>query len=63
MSAAATPDSKAPSSFEPPMKTRSTAPTRPRSSGGVSSGASVERMNTLSMSDAASAASAASERT
>ena len=35
------------------MKTRSTAPTRPRSSGGVSSGPSVERMNMLSMSAAA----------
>ena len=35
IAAAATPDSKAPSSFEPPMNTRSTAPTRPRISGGV----------------------------
>ena len=62
ISAAAVPDSNAPSSFEPPMNTRSTAPTRPRNSGGVRSGASVERMNTLSMSAAARPARAASER-
>ena len=61
ISAATVPDSNAPSSFEPPMKTRSTAFTRPRSSGGVSNGPSVERMNTLIMSAAARPARAASE--
>ena len=46
----ATPDSKAPSSLEPPMNTFSTARTRPRMVGGVTRGTSVERMNTLSAS-------------
>ena len=35
------------------MKTRSAAPTRPRSDAGVRSGPSVDRMNTLTMSLAA----------
>ena len=45
MSDATAPDSNAPSSLEAPMKTRSTAPTRPRSAGAVSSGASVPRID------------------
>ncbi len=44
MSAAATPDSKAPSSFEAPMKTAFTALTRPRMPSGVSSCTSMWRM-------------------
>jgi hypothetical protein len=48
----ATPDSKAPSSLEAPMKTFSTASTRPRMSGGVTRGTSVARMNTLTASAA-----------
>ena len=40
------------------MKTRSAAPTRPRSAAGVRSGPSVARMNTLTMSLAASRDSA-----
>ena len=59
ISAAATPDSNAPSSLEAPMNTRSTAPTRPRSAGGVSSGTSVPRIDIEIMSAPASAASAA----
>ena len=43
----ATPDSNAPSSLEAPMNTASTASTRPRLSKGVTSGTSVDRMNTL----------------
>ena len=57
-SAAATPDSNAPSSFDARMNTDSSALTRPRSSGGVSSGTSVPRISTLTMSAPASTASA-----
>ena len=60
-SAAATPDSNAPSSFEARMNTDSSALTRPRSSGGVRSGASVPRISTLTMSAPASTASATSD--
>ena len=42
-----TPDSNAPSSFDAPMNTPSTARTRPRMANGVTSGTRVERMNTL----------------
>src|SRR5439155_24769839 len=45
-----TPDSNAPSSFDAPMNTASTASTRPRLSAGVINGTSVERMNTLTAS-------------
>ena len=48
--AAATPDSKAPSSFDALMKTISTAITRPRSSSGVASATIIERMFMLIMS-------------
>ena len=58
MSAAATPDSNAPSSFDALMKTISTAVTRPRSSSGVTSGRIVERRTTLTVSNAAPSASA-----
>ena len=61
MSAAATPDSNAPSSFDALMKTISTAFTRPRSSSGVTSGRIVERRTTLTMSNAAPSASASIE--
>ena len=61
ISAAATPDSNAPSSFEALMKTISTAVTRPRSSSGVTSGRIVWRRTTLTMSTAPPAASASSE--
>ena len=61
ISAAATPDSKAPSSLEAPMKTRSTAPTRPRREGAVRSGASVPRIDIETMSAPARAASATIE--
>ena len=44
MRAAATPDSNAPSSFDAPMKTPSTAFTRPRSAFGVASATVVARM-------------------
>ena len=53
-----TPDSKAPSSFDAPMKTASTASTRPRLSAGVASGTRVDRMNTLTASAPESARSA-----
>ena len=48
--AAASPDSKAPSSFEALMKTPSTALTRPSSAFGVASATTVERMFMLNMS-------------
>ncbi|CAB4602025.1 unannotated protein [freshwater metagenome] len=51
---AAMPLSNAPSSFEAPMNTFSTASTRPRFSSGVTSGTSELRMNTLTMSAALS---------
>ena len=57
MNCASTPLSNAPSSLDAPTNTRSTATTRPRRCGGVSSGASVERMNTLTMSLAESKSS------
>ncbi len=60
-SAATTPDSKAPSSFDALMNTISTAPTRPRSSFGVTSATVVERMFMLIMSTKPLTASAASE--
>ena len=49
-SAAATPDSKAPSSFDALMKTISTAFTLPRSASGVASAVIIERMFMLIMS-------------
>ena len=60
-SAAATPDSNAPSSFEALMKTISTAFTRPRSSSGVTSGRIVERRTTLTRSKPPASASASIE--
>ncbi len=45
-----TPDSNAPSSFDAPMNTFSTARTLPRVSLGVTSGTRVARMNTLTAS-------------
>jgi hypothetical protein len=48
--APATPDSKAPSSLDAPMKTFSTAMTRPRISSGVARGTIVARMKTLTAS-------------
>ena len=60
-SAAAAPDSNAPSSFEALMKTISTASTRPRSSSGVTIATVVERMFMLIMSTKPLTASAASE--
>ena len=60
-SAAATPDSNAPSSFDALMKTISTALTRPRSSSGVTSGRIVCRSTTLTMSTPPPTASASSE--
>ena len=61
MSAASSPDSNAPSSFDEPMKTRFTADTRPRSSSGVSSWTTVWRITTLTLSSAPATKSAASE--
>ncbi len=58
--AATAPDSNAPSSFDAEMKTISTAPTRPRSSFGVTSATVVERMFTLNMSTKPATASATS---
>ena len=57
--APATPDSKAPSSFEAPRKTPSTAITRPRAGLGVTNGTSVARMNTLTESAALNSSRAA----
>ncbi len=61
ISAAATPDSNAPSSFDALMKTISTAVTRPRNSSGVTSGRIVERRTTLTVSNADPSASASME--
>ena len=61
MSAAAMPDSNAPSSFDPEMNTISTAFTRPRSSSGVASATVIERMFMLNMSANPATASAAHE--
>ena len=61
ITAAATPDSNAPSSFDALMKTISTAVTRPRSWSGVTSGRIVWRRTTLTVSTAPPAASAASD--
>ena len=60
-SEAATPDSKAPSSFEALMKTDSTAVTRPRSSLGAATTAIVLRMFTLTMSTPPATARATTE--
>src|SRR5665213_3309124 len=60
-SAATTPDSNAPSSFDALTKTISTAFTRPRSSFGVTSATVVLRMLTLTMSTKPPTASATSE--
>jgi hypothetical protein len=54
---AARPLSNAPSSFDAPMKTFSTARTRPRFSSGVTRGTIDPRMNTLTMSAALSTTS------
>ena len=59
--AAATPDSNAPSSFDAPMNTPSTAFTRPRTSFGVASAPTVERMFIDSMSTNPLTARAATE--
>ena len=56
----ATPDSKAPSSFDPPRKTPSTARTLPRFSRGVMRGTKVLRMNMLTASAPERAAMATS---
>ena len=61
INAAAMPDSNAPSSFEPLMKTISTAFTRPRSSSGVASATVIDRMFMLNMSAKPATASAAQE--
>ena len=58
ISAAASPDSKAPSSFEPLMNTISTAVTWPRRLSGVASAIAVPRMFTLYMSAKPAPASA-----
>src|SRR5206468_5857517 len=60
--AATAPDSNAPSSFDAEMNTISTAPTRPRSSFGVTIATEVERMFTLNMSTNPARARAASVR-
>src|SRR4029078_5393450 len=60
-SAAAAPDSNAPSSFEALMKTFSTASTRPRSSSGVTIATVVARMFMLIMSTKPLTARASSE--
>ena len=52
--AAAMPDSKAPSSFDAPMNSSSTALARPRISSGVGERPSVNRSTTLTMSSSAS---------
>src|SRR5262249_18221415 len=59
--AAVTPDSNSPSWFDEPMNTELTALTRPRISSGVCSWTSDDRITTLTMSDAPSSTSAASE--
>jgi hypothetical protein len=61
ISAAATPDSNAPSSFEALMNTLSTALTRPRTEFGVTGGRMVARSTTLTMSTAPPTPSASME--
>src|SRR5690606_17577774 len=58
---AATPDSKPPNSFDAPIKTALTAPTRPRISSGVYVIISVCRMTTLMLSNAPNSASIATD--
>ena len=60
---AVTPDSNSPNWFEAPMKTMSTALTRPRISSGVMSCTSVARITTLIMSEAPTSTSATRETT
>ena len=59
--AAITPARNSPSSLEAPMKTDSTALTRPRNSSGVATWISTRRMMTLTMSAPPSSASIASD--
>ena len=59
--AAVMPDSNAPSSLDATMNIVFTAPTRPRISCGVRTCTTVDRMTTLTMSDAPRTTSAASE--